>query len=298
MGDAWGTICIPVHENLERFHPDLLVEVSENFKTELFSIYGFRPSVLNQRYFQLKNSLLVGRFLCLKVEDIGWSDLCRHIIDENPDSELYATLYSEYGQRFFYASNGQGERFSFSFEDDGDERDQEDFDPTAFETQLSDGEKRWLGLLDDELKGTCPPLLTYLRGRRFEDGDFNWDRYEPGRHDGKLEDLQESLRGLHSSLSTRTLESCLQFMAEAAGKPPTHPKMVKWAQAFFEEDLEDFLLVLEACLGRAPVSFFGEWEYGFDFSGEEDLADSVPEDLMKLRFVFKDDLGRFTLLTR
>ena len=71
MGDAWGTVCIPIHENLEKFHPDLLADVTEDFKTELFSIYGFRPSALNQRYFQLKNSLLVGRLLCLKVEDIG-----------------------------------------------------------------------------------------------------------------------------------------------------------------------------------------------------------------------------------
>lgn len=298
MGDAWGTVCIPVHENLKKFHPDLLADVCEEFKTELFSIYGFRPSDLNRRYFQLKNSLLVGRFLCLKVEDIGWSHLCRHIIDKKPDAELYATLCSEYGQRFFYASNGRGETFSFSFEDDGDERDQEDFDGDAFEARLSDDETRWLGLVNDKLKGSCPPLLTYLGARSFEDGGFNWDRYESGRHDGKIEELQESLRELHSSLSTRTLESCLQFVAEAQGKPPTHPKMVKWAQAFFEQNLEDFLLVLEACLGRAPVSFFGEWKYGFDLSGEAGLAESVSEGLRALSFEFKEDLGRFTLSTR
>ena len=296
MGDAWGAVCVPVHEDLERFHLDLLADVAEDFKAELFSIYGFEPSVLNQRYFQLKNSLLVGRFLCLKVEDIGWSDLCRHILGEHPDSELYATLYSGYGQRFFFASNGQGETFSFSFQDDGDERDQEGFDIDAFEARLSDDEKVWLGLLDDELKSACPALLTYLRGRNFEDGGFNWDRYDPARHGGKAEALQESLRELHASLSTRTLKSCRQLMAEAAGKPSTHPKMVKWAQAFFEEDLEDFLLALEACLARSPASFFGEWKYGFDLSDNESLAESLPEDWLTLSFVFKE--GKFTVARR
>ncbi|MDA8018623.1 MAG: hypothetical protein MPN21_14375 [Thermoanaerobaculia bacterium] len=298
MSDAWGTVCVPVHEDLETFDLDLVADVSEEFKTKLFSLYGFKPSVLNQRYFQLKNSLLIGRFLCLKVEDIGWAHLCQHIIDKCPDAELYASLYSEYGERFFFASNGRGETFSFRFEDDSDERDQEDFDEDDHETRIRSDENSWLALVDHELKETCPPLLTYLQDRKFEDDDFNWDRYEPERHDGKLAELQESVRELYSSLSTRTLESCAQVVAEMVGKPPTDPKVVESAQGLLEEELDEVLMALEACVGRTPASFFGRWKYGFDLSDDEGLAESLHWELLTLKFAFDEDLGKFLISKR
>ena len=287
MGDAWGVVCIPTRDAFRDFHPDLLAQEGKAFVDALFAYHGFQADLLSKGRFQVANSLLVGDMICLDVSDEGWPYFCEHVVEKVPGSELYASIYSEYGLRSFYARNAKGETWSFSLDDDGDESDSEG---------LSDGERRWLALLDEELKVACPPLLRYLRDRDFDDGDFNWDRFVRVRHDGKLRVLEESLTSLHTSLSTRTVHSCVQFFADISDLPATDPGLIEEAESFLERYLEGFVQVLADCAAREPDTFFGEWVYGFATArtGQEDL----PRTLRSPRFTYDETKERFLLVPR
>ncbi len=285
MGEAWGVICIPTREDFQEFHPDLLAQAGESFLEALFAAYGFQPDILTRGRFKVENSLLVGGTICMQVSDEGWPYFCEHVIKRGVDSELYASTYSEYGQRSFYARNAQGESWLYSRGDDGDEGDPDG---------LSDGEKKWLALVDEELRTACPPLMMYLRDRDFADGGFDWDRYVPERHDGKLNELRESLASLQALLSKRTVEACAQFIAELAELPASDPSVVNEARSFLEEDLEGFVQVLTRCATLEPSTFFGEWIYGF--TADDTEPEGLPRSLKSPRFAHDEITGTFLLV--
>jgi hypothetical protein len=290
----YGVVCIPVRPDFEEFCLDSLAYSETAFLERLFSFYEFQQDDLFRGRFDISNSLLVGRFICLEVEGIGWSYFSKHVVKRNTEFVLYASMYSSYGERIFYARTSDSEPFIFSFDDDSDEECQDDFDELEYEKKLHEGESRWLKLIDNDLVLGCTPLTKYIRSNNFEDNDFNWDIYVEQRHGSLLAKLQTDVKEMVRLLSSSDITDVAFFIGETLSIDPLGSEALSIAKGLMgSSEHNEILISLKDVSLSKPDSFLGEWRYKYsDKNGKKgnDLTFKFDSDLDK--FIFESKKNR------
>jgi len=287
----YGVVCIPVRPDFEEFCLDNLADSESIFLERLFSFYGFQERDSFRGQFDISNSLLVGRFICLEVEGIGWSHFSNHVVKRSTKFELYASMYGSYGERIFYARTSDSEPLIFNFEDDSDEECQDDFDEFEYEKKLHDGESNWLKLIDNDLVLGCTPLTMYIRSNNFEDNDFNWDMYVDQRHGSLLVKLQTDVKEMVRLLSSDDIADVAFFIGEILNIDPSGTEALSEAKGLMgSSERNKFLIALKDASLSKPDSFLGEWRYKY-----LDKNDKWGDDLT---FTFDSNLDKFIFESR
>lgn len=95
----------------------------------------------------------------LSVVGDEWLMLANSAMRPDRYLEFYGSFSDEYGSERFFARNSAGQSYSYGFEEESDEYDQDDFDVDEYRARLDACEERWLAIAPEEVKKNFASVL-------------------------------------------------------------------------------------------------------------------------------------------
>lgn len=145
-GEASGNLILKIDENLK-----LMLMDSESIDLKeaeaLFEYYDVDPTPLNDMGFSVNDRSIIGDYLSLDIFDGSWIEIAKLLSHAKTGQEVAGEFWDDYGGSYYVASDGNGNRVSFNFEEESDEMEQENFDEAAYFLKHEQNKEKWTSLI-------------------------------------------------------------------------------------------------------------------------------------------------------
>jgi len=198
MAEEWGTVIFGVSDKFqgEFDEPDKVDDPATLLaKAGKISLDKIENLILTTKKVRLRNG-----YVAIEYDCADWRAFSELFVAHGEGLEFYSRTLDEYGASGFFALSFDGERFSFSYDQDGDM-----FDVEGYEEEVEGRIAEWMSLVPGELKEQFPGFIDEGEDDPFPD----WPKDSQLRADNSQEG-----RELLGSWQWRGRETVLHFSAD------------------------------------------------------------------------------------
>ncbi|MGD9170518.1 MAG: hypothetical protein PVI97_10735 [Candidatus Thiodiazotropha sp.] len=160
MPEVGGIIIVPNLDEFQDFDIANIALDNRAFVEKMFEVGGFNKKALINGSYSIEEAILLGGYIKLSVFGPEWLPVAASAMRKDRFLELYAVFNHEYGSRFYFARNAEGNSFHYWYEEDGgDESEQDDFDVGRYVSELQEKEKLYLSTIPSAVQMACEGVL-------------------------------------------------------------------------------------------------------------------------------------------